>query len=303
MARSTCSTTIDRIRRQLSSGLRNEVNVLAATITDSQTSIQLTYDVTANIVAGAILSVGTELMRVISVDQGTKTAVVLRGFHDSVAAAHTAGVEVWINSRFTGMDIYDAMIEEIGSYGPQLYQVVTVELTVADSQEIVELPVGFVGCYGLIDAHRKWNDQASTTQSMAWPRANIRLIRYDPAQWTEYPTSGLALRLIDPVAAGKLMVKAAMPYHTSIGLNQDLITHCGLQETMLDVLSLGVRLRLLHANEAGQTNRTTQDEPRRVQELPPGATVQQSQLSISLYRNRKSEEINKLRAINPIRFA
>lgn len=303
MARSTCSTTIDRIRRQLSSGLRNEVNVLATTITDSQTSISLSYEITANIVAGAILSVETELMRVISIDQGTKTAVVLRGFHDSVAATHAAGVEVWINSRFTGMDIYDAMVEEIGSYGPQLYQVVTAELTVADSQEVVELPIGFVGCYGIIDAHRQWNDQGSTSQSLAWPRANIRLVRYDPAQWTEYPTSGLAVRLIDPVAAGKLMVKAAMPYHTTIGLNQDLVTHGGLQESMLDVLSLGVRLRLLHANEAGQTNRTTQDEPRRATELPVGANVQQNQLSISLYRNRKAEEINKLRAVYPIRFS
>ena len=269
----------------------------------TQTTVQFSFDVTANIVAGAILSVETELMRVITIDQGTKVATVLRGFHDSTAATHAAGVEVWINSRFTGMDIYDAMLEEIGSYGPQLYQVVTTELTIADGQEIVELPVSFVGCYGIIDAHRQWTEQGSSSTALAWPRAKVRLIRYDASQCDAFPTSGLALRIIDPVAAGKLMVKAAMPFHTSIGYSQDLVSHGGLPETMLDVLSMGVRLRLLHANEAGQTNRTTQDEPRRAQEVPVGAGVQQSQLSISLYRNRKAEEINKLRAMYPIRFS
>jgi hypothetical protein len=302
MARSTVSVTIDRIRRQLSSGYRNEINTLASAIDASQTTVPMTLTLTANVVAGSMLSIGTELLRVVSVDTASKTATVIRAFHDSTAAAHDAGAEVWINSRFTGLDIYDAMLEEIGSYGPQLYQVVTEELTVADSQETVELPVSMVGCYGIIDAHRQWTDVGSTTQSTAWPRANLRLVRYDPAVWSAFATSGLALRFIDPVAAGKVIVKAAMPYHTTFTLAQNLVTHGGLQQSMLDVLSMGVRLRLLQANEAGMSARTTQDEPRRAQEVPPGSLVQQGQVSQALYRNRKMEEINKLRSMYPVRF-
>lgn len=302
MARSTVSVTIDRIRRQLSSGYRNEINTLASAVTSSQTTITLTFTLTANVVAGAMLSINTELLRVVSVDTSSKTATVIRGFHDSIAATHDLGAEVWINSRFTGLDIYDALLEEIGSYGPQLYQVVTEELTVADSQEIVELPVSMADCYGIIDANRYWTDTSSTTQSNVWPRANVRLIRYDPAVWSAFSTSGLALRIIDPVAAGKIIVKAAVPYHTTFTLAQDLLVHGGLQESMLDVVSMGVRLRLLQANEAGVSARTTQDEPRRAQEVPPGSLVQQGQVSQALYRNRKMEEINKLRSLYPVRF-
>jgi hypothetical protein len=302
MARSTVSVTIDRIRRQLSSGYRNEINTLASAVLSTDTSITLSYALTPNVAVGAMLSVGIELMRVVAVDEAAKTVTVIRAFHDSTAAAHNAGTEVWINSRFTGLDIYDAMLEEIGSYGPQLYQVVTEELTVADSQETVELPVSMAGCYGIIDAHRQWTDVGSTTQSTAWPRANVRLVRYDPSAWSAFSTSGLALRFIDPVAAGKVIVKAAIPYHTTFGVGQDLITHGGLQESMLDVLSMGIRLRLLQANEAGMSARTTQDEPRRAQEVPPGSLVQQGQVSQALYRNRKMEEINKLRSLYPVRF-
>jgi hypothetical protein len=36
--------------------------------------------------------------------------------------------------------------------------------------------------------------------------------------------------------------------------------------------------------------------------VPPGSLVQQGQVSQALYRNRKMEEINKLRSLYPVRF-
>jgi hypothetical protein len=301
MARTLVSTTIDRIRRQLSSGYRNEINTLSAPLTNSATIVSLTYTLTNNFQPGALLSVGTELMRVMTVDTVNKQVSVIRGFHDSTAAAHANGTEVWVNSRFTGMDIWDALIEEIGSYGPQLYRVVESELVVSDAQQTIELPTSMRYAYGIVDVHRWTDDQTSVTVNKAWPRANVRMVRYDPAVWTDYSTSGVILRFIDSMAAGRVIVKAAVPFALPTDTADDLVTDVGVPESMLDVVSMGTRLRVLHDNQAGSTARTTQDEPRRATENPPGSGSQDTQINVALYRNRKQEEINKLRALYPIR--
>lgn len=302
MARTLVSTTVDRIRRQLSSGYRNEINTLSGSINSTTTTVTFTYVLSNNFQPGAVLSIGTELMRVMTVDTVAKQVTVIRGFHDSTAASHASGAEVWINSRFTGMDIWDALIEEVASYGPQIYRVVETELTLTDAQQTIELPASMTGLIGLIDANRWWDDAPSVSVNRTWPRANVRLIRYDPTVWSAYTTSGVILRMIDTVSAGKLIVKAALPLVIPTDVTDDLVTDVGLPETMLDVVSMGTRLRLLQDNVAGMSARTTQDEPRRATETPPGSGVQDAQVSIALYRNRKQEEINKLRAFYPIRI-
>lgn len=301
MSRTLISTTIDRVRRQLSSGYRNEINTLSASINTTATTLSFTYVLTNNFQPGAILNIGTELMRVMTVDQVNKQVTVIRAFHDSVAGSHSSGAEVWVNSRFTGMDIWDALVDEIASYGPQIYRVLQSELTLTDAQQTVELPATMQGLYGLIDANRWWDDTPAVTINKTWPRANVRLIRYDPTVWTAYTTSGVILRMIDTVSAGKLIVKAAMPLVIPTAVTDDLVTDIGLPETMLDVVSMGTRLRVMQDNVAGMSARTTQDEPRRAAENPPGSGVQDAQVNIALYRNRKQEEINKLRAFYPIR--
>lgn len=303
MARTDVAATIDRIRRQLSSNYRHEVNRLSGNINSTATSLVLAEGITPNIRPGAMLNIGTELMRVTAVNDSTDTVDVIREFFDSTAASHSAGDIVWVNSRFTGLDIFDALYDEISSYGPQLYRVVTAELDLSFTQDVVELPVSFIGCYGLVDVNRKWADPSPHSFSYAWPRADVRLIRYDPTVWSEYPTSGIAIRLIDNSLPSKLIVRGALPFNSAFGYNDDLVTDVGLPESMLDVVSMGVRLRLLTDNEAGVYGRTVQDEPRRTQETPPGAQVTTAQLNNALYRNRKQEEINKLRALYPIRIS
>ncbi len=302
MSRTLISTTIDRIRRQLSSGYRNEINTLSGSLNNTATTVSFTYVLSNNFQAGAILSIGTELMRVMTVDNVAKQVTVIRGFHDSTAASHNSGAEVWVNSRFTGMDIWDALVEEIASYGPQIYRVLETELTITDAQQTIELPATMQGLYGIIDANRWWDDTPSVSINRTWPRANVRLIRYSPSVWSAYTTSGVILRLIDTPSAGKLIVKAAMPLVIPTSVSNDLVATVGLPETMLDVVSMGTRLRVMQDSVAGMSARTTQDEPRRATENPPGSGVQDAQVNIALYRNRKQEEINKLRAFYPIRI-
>lgn len=300
MARTGVLETVQRIRRQLKSAGRNEVARLDAAMNDTQTTLVFEW-APRSVRVGDVLNVDLELMRVISYDSGTRTATVARGWLDSTAAAHLDAAEVLINARFTNLDVFDSLIEELGSWGPQLYRVEAQEFTVDAGYESLELPAAWIGMYGLVRVHRKWEQYWQDTET--WPEVPSRLVR-STTDWADgAPTSGMLLRFLEPVADGKLMILAALPWSTAtLALDTDLVTDIGMADTLLDVLAMGVKIRLVHDGEWARTARNVQDEPRRAEETPIGSTVQPLQFAVALYRNRKQEEINKLRALHPIRI-
>ena len=202
MARTQVLATLKRIRRQLHSGHRSEVNLLSTGIDATTPTVVLQLTPGASVIAGAVLSVDLELMRITAVVGSTVT--VLRGWLDSTAATHDAVAEVMVNPRFALLDVYEAMIAEIDSWGPQLYRIETAELSIVD-QEAVELPAEFISMYGLCRVQRKQDAAASH-----WPSHDVRLVR-GGVGWTGASTSGLLLRLVNPVESGTLFVSAAMP--------------------------------------------------------------------------------------------
>lgn len=301
MARTGVLETVQRIRRQLKSAGRNEVARLDAAMNDSQTTLVFEW-APQSVRVGDVLNVDLELLRVISYDSGTRTATVIRGWLDSTAAAHLDAAEVLINARFTNLDAFDALTEEISSWGPQLYRVAAEEFTIDAGYESLELPAAWSSMYGLVRVHRKWEQYWQDTET--WPEVNVRVIR-STTDWTDgAPNSGLLVRFLDPVADGQLMILAALPWSTaSIAIDDDLITDVGLSESLLDMLAMGVKIRLAHDGEWARMARNVQDEPRRAEETPLGAAVQPLQFAVAMYRNRKQEEINKLRAQHPIRYS
>ena len=299
MTRSTVDNTIQRIRRQASSGYRFEFNLLASAVTASVTTIPLDMELTAAMQAGSVICVGLETMRVRSISIEARTCEVIRGWYDSDPVVHSAGDEVWINPRFTPIDIYDAMAAELQSWGPALYRPFGATFAVQSSNDIAELPATFAGMYGLISVRAQ---QVPAIPGGGWPDVNVRFQR--GTGWTGLTTSGLVLRFIDGVADGNVHVMAAMPFSvTALTLSADLVTGIGLQESMLDVLEMGVKLRLETDNEIGRSARTAQDEPRRAVETPVGAQVTGFQFANAMYRTRKQDEVNKLRAQYPIRYS
>lgn len=298
MARTTVENTLQRVRRQLNSGYRYESNYLADAIDDSQTTFSLALTMPAGLQVGAVIYVDVEAMRVTAIAPASQTVTVVRGIFDSEPAAHNDNSEVVVNPRFSPLDIVDAMLEEIQSYGPQLYRVDAEEFAIAEVQDTLTLPLTWNDCFGVIDVRRKWTD----TDVTAWPRIPTRFQRGD-SNWST--TSGASLlRFIDTVQSGTVYVQVARPFVTTgFALTTDLVTDCLLPESMLDVVAMGTKMRLLVDNENGRTARVAQDEPRRAEETPVGATVGPLQLNNALYRNRKQEEINKLRAMWPVRYS
>lgn len=250
--------------------------------------------ITAGLQPGAMVFIGVEAMRVTAVSTANSTIDVLRGQQDSTAVAHTDGDEILINPRFSPLDIFDAMQDEIASYGPQLFRVDTQEFAVADVQDTLELPIEWNDCYTVLDVRRQWTDNGDVS---SWPRVNFRFQRMGPTA-----TAGKSIiRFLNTMQAGTVYVQVARPFVlVDFTMATDLIADTLLPESMLDVLAMGTKLRLLVDNENGRTARTAQDEPRRAEETPVGATVQPYQFNNALYRNRRQEEVNKLRALWPM---
>jgi len=300
MARTTVENTMQRIRRRLASGQRDEVSTLNGAVDASTTTMTLTYDLPAGLRQGAIVCVGTETMRVMAINSAAKTATVIRGWQDTDPAAHDDGAEVWINPRFQPIDIFDAMLAELGSWGPDLYRVLGVQATTADGQDTYELPASIATCYGLIAVYRQWDDVGQYLEpSTAWPKLPYRILRGTTA-WTDgAATTGVQLRFTERLYAGTVFIMAAMPFDAELTTADDLVTDGGIQSTMLDVLEMGVIMRLLADDANARGSRMVQDEPRHTAETPWGGGVADMQVNMALYRRRKNEEHMKLLARYP----
>lgn len=303
MARSTVGETLQRLRRQLSGGHRLELDLLNTTVNSSTATIVLANTPPAGLRRGSTISIGTEMMR-LTADPSVNTLTVMRGFMDTDPAAHTAGDEVWINPPFQPIDLLDAMIDEINSWGPSLYRVVDAAITVAGGDAVTELPATFIGTYGLIDVRRNSDMGITDADWTTWPRANVRMQRGTTTNFGSFSTSGIILRHIDGVYDGSIYVVAAMPFDTSTFTDStDLVADVGLAASMLDLLTLGVKLRLAFDRELVNLSRMAQDEPRRSEETPPGSGLTTAQFGNAAYARRMAQEVAKLRAQYPIVYS
>lgn len=303
MARTTVENTIERIRRQLNSSIRLEVNTVAATMTTSTDPITFTYDLPNSVRSGAVLSVGRELMRVVSVNRSAKTANVIRGWEDSDAEAHAIGDEILINPRFTRMDIYDAMLQEIDSWQPDLFKATDIAVTFAEDAQGFEIPSANSNALGLISLRANITEDESTS----WPEYAYTLQRGRSANLTPTEGTGLFVRFTAnggrARGAGTAAVRLAVPYvSTDISdETSDLVTDVGLDLPLLELVELGVKSRLIMDDEYARTGRGIQDEPRRTEETQPGAALSMAQFTLQRYERRRHQEVDRMRQMYPYR--
>ena len=302
MARDTVSTIVERVRRQLNSTVRLEVNVLGASLNPTETTVTLTYELQNSLRNGAVLSIDNELMRVVNVDELAQEATVIRGWQDSIAAAHTTGVEVLVNPRFTHFDIFDAMLQEIDSWAPDLFDIVDVETATTDETRAVELAVDYATALGVLRVRRNWTEDA---QSLVWPDITFTLQRGSAAAWSAASTSGLIVRLtnngVGRANVGSLLLTIAMPYDASdIALDTVLSTDKNIGAGLIELIELGVKYRLMMDDETGRSARNAQDEPRRNEDVSPNAALSLGQALANRYERRRNAEVIRFRTRYPM---
>lgn len=310
MARTTISEVIEAIRRELNSKHRYEVLTLGANINDTATTVTLAQALPPSLREGSVLVVGTETMRVLSVTAASQEAEVIRGWEGSTAAAHTSGDAVELNPRFSSQKVYEALQDEVAGLPESLYRVAQYQTSVTVGQDTVELPAEWSNLYGLIDAREYITDPVNFTglDRTNWRRCEGRIVRGDSTVWTEGPTTGIYFRpkkrfsaYRGTTVAGYLYFTAALPFDlSSFAVTDDIVDDFGMQASMLDVVKMGVKLRLLPDDEVGRSDRRGQDENRRASEVPVGSSMSAWRTMFATYSRRRQEEANRLRALYPI---
>lgn len=312
MARTTISEIIESIRRELNSTYRYEVRTLGASLTavNTDTTVTLTDNLPPSLRDGAVLVIGTETMRVTSITPAAKEVTVIRGWQGSTIAAHSSNDVVELNPRFSSTDVYEALQDEVAGLPESLYRVDQFEATVTLGQDTIELPGTWSNLYGLIDARQFITDPVTTTgvDRTSWPRIEGRIVRGVDSVWTQGPSTGVYFRPKKRISnysgtatAGYIYFTAALPFDLStFATNQDIVTDFGMQPSMLDVVKMGVKLRLLPDDEIGRSARRGQDENRRASENPVGASMSAFRIMYATYSRRRQEEANRLRALYPI---
>jgi hypothetical protein len=291
----TGSDLIEKTRRHLFSGNREEMNKLAADITASATSLATTYPL-GGITAGAVLEIGTELIYVWAVDTTAVTATIKRAHLGSTAAAHTAGDAIKVNPKFPDFSIFDALNDEIlDMSSPQngLYQIAAISITYNPTYRGYDL----TGVTDLLDVYEVRYE--SIGPERYWPLIDNWDVSRSMAA-SEF-ASGTVLLLsqgADPGMALRVRYKA--PFTTLASSSANLTT-TGLATTMYDIPPLGAAARLVAPREVKQGFSEHQGEPRRAQEVPPGTNLRSAQALLGLRDRRISAERARLHQLYPPR--
>lgn len=289
---STAGALLDRVSRQLLSGTVEERNKLATTVTSSDTSIVMSYEL-AGLRAGTVFEIDTELIYVWEATAGNKTLTVDRGYGGTTAAAHTAGAISLLNPRFPKAQMLEALnqdIDDLASPLNGLYRVVTTDLNYNGADRQINL-TGASNVIDLMDVRLRYI-------STDYPVINgVRLQRDLPT--TDF-ASGFALVFDEMTMAGTLRVRHKAGFVRAASVASDIQSICLVPQSMEDILELGVMSRMLSTREIKRNFIESQGDTRRSDEVPAGAMRDSFSNILRLRRDRIVAEAAKLMRQNPL---
>lgn len=289
---STFAQLINRVQRQLLSGVVEERNKLSANLTATATTLTLTYEV-GGVRSGSVLEIGSEQMYVWQVVESTKTVTVERAFNGTVASAHTSGSIVLVNPRFPRAQIQEAINDELADLSSPmngLFQVKLLDLTYNGSDRQINLPtIGTV-----IDLIEVRNRFISTDYQQV---RNVKLLRDMP---TKDFGSGLALQFDQPVRFGDLRITYKAPFGKLTTESDNVQSIAGFPESAEDILVVGAEIRLIAPREVKRNFTESQGDTRRSDEVPPSAVSNSITNLLRLRRDRITAEAAKLNRQYPV---
>lgn len=258
------SELIEETRRLILAGQREERNKLAVGITSSATGLTLTYSV-GQITRGTKLSIDLEDIYVWEAS-GLAVTAMDRGQWGSIAAAHSAGVNIHVNPKFSNWEIFNALNDELNSLSSPtngLYRVASTELVynpvisgyAYDSTDLLSV---LEVRYGVPGPSREY------LRSESW--------EYSSDLSDEFAGSS-AIFIRDAIVGQPVIIKGKFSFTP---LTASLVTDSsstGIPTTATDILPIGAAWRLTAGLEAARNFSTGQGDTRRSAEVPPGANL------------------------------
>lgn len=296
----TLATVINRTRRELLTGRREELNKLDGAIDDNDESV------TTRFAAGGIgpqtrLAIDLEHLHVWSID-GT-TASVERGMDGSTPAAHDDDAIIRVNPRYSDFEILNAVndvLRDLSSPSCGLFAVYALDLDYDPDVVAYDL-TGVENLEGLLEVHYR-----TPSDEKDWVRIPQRGWRIQRSADTTDFASGLALTIFGRVGANagdtiRVAYKSRYQPLTAYDDNVELTT--GLHCDAHDLLWIGAALRLTEGQEIDRNQTRGQGDPRRAQEVPSGAKNAAPGGLSKRWKDRLSAEAGRLARRYPTRLA
>ena len=266
----TVADLVEQTKRHLYGGGRVAMNLLASSITTSDTSISTTLPF--NVGAGSMVSIENEIVLAYDVDNPAKTATVLRGQLGTTAGSHSSGVVMEVNPRFPRAFIFDALKDEIRSW-KKLYKVSTASYTLTAGQQILDLTSTYNDAYGIIDILFAPQFSGDTWKSAGRTiLAGAKLIRNADS---DDISSGFGLHLPGGAPyAGEVRIVYSRPFVTTTWTDAtDVNSTVGLDASMEDIAPLGAAARLMTGRDIRRLDMSAQGEPDRTDGIQPGQAL------------------------------
>ena len=308
----TFGDLIEKTYRRAMGSIRERAVQLSSGITSTATSVTLTGSQTSSIMPGVLLAVDMEVMYVISWNAGTGVATVQRAYNGSSAAPHATNALVYINPRYSRYDIGVAINDDLRSLSSPsngLFRVGVAELTynpVFAGYDLGALPANFIDIievryriappYRTFPPIRRWKvirwNQSNTDP--AFPSGN-GLVLYE-AGWPGLPIyvtySAPFIKLVntgDSIINTPAVNDEAPPYN---GYSSTVVPN--MTPTMADLPPLGAEIDLTIPREISRNFMESQPDPRKAQEVMPGAVAGSVNALIMRRAQRISEEADRL---------
>jgi hypothetical protein len=289
---STAGALINRVSRQLLSGTIEERNKLATTVTSSDTSIVMSYDL-AGLRTGSVFEIDSELMYVWVAESGSKTLTVERGYLGTTAAAHTAGALAILNPRFPQQQLLDSFnqeLDDLSSPSNGLFRVVTASVDYNGADRQVNL-TNATTIIDLIDVRLRY---------LASDYPVLRGVRLSRDLPTSDFASGFALTFDEVSMAGTLRVRYKAPFVRASTTSSDIQSVCLMPINMEDIVEMGVMARMLAVREVKRNFIESQGDTRRSDEVPAGSISNSVTNILRLRRDRIIAEASKLARQYPL---
>jgi len=280
---------VEETRRHLFSGQEEQVNILNSTLDASSVNFTVLLPL-ASITQGAIISIDLEEIRVFTTDSQAQVTLCQRGVNGTAPAVHTSGALITVRPKFSNFRILNAINEELADLSSPdngMFQVRSVEITYNAAVQGYDI-TGATDVIKVLEARymvpgpsRNWPliREYSVQRNMptsTWPSGYV----FDTYQ-RAYP--GLPIHLQYAAAYGQLTT-----------LFDDITSVAGLQSTARDIPPLGAAIRLVAPREIKRNFTEAGVEPRRAEEVPPGAVLRSPLMMQQLRQARIRAEATAL---------
>lgn len=283
---------INETRGHLFGGTEPELNRLDGSINSSVTTFTTEFNL-GSMTSGAIISIDLEEIRIWSTSGSTTVTVCERGVNGTTAASHSDAAVIEVRPRFSNFKILRALnqdLDDLSSPINGLFKVNFVDLTYNASQQAYNL-TSATNVLDILEARYKL-----TGSSREWPL----LKGWDTLRTmdTDFFTSGFGISLREAAEPGQqFRVWYSGPFtalsttDTTVNVNTT-----GLPTSAYDLPPMGAALRLMAGKEINRNFMESQGDPRRSEEVPPGAIAQATQSLERLRLRRIQAESARLQS-------